>query len=71
VPGNNTTTATFITLGSHKDDVIRIQGTPTKIEEFLGTDRWYYGDNITRIEFSAADDTVTAWDNYNGSLILQ
>ena len=66
VPGINTTGATYITLGSHKDDVIAIQGTPSEIDTLFN--RWYYS-SLTYFTFSG--DTVTAWKNYDGSLIVQ
>jgi hypothetical protein len=66
VPGNNATNSAFIMLGSHKDDVIAVQGTPTKIDTLFN--RWYYGP-LTYIVFSG--DTVTAWNNYDGSLIVE
>ena len=31
VPGNNVTTAAFFSIGSHKDDVVRLQGTPFQV----------------------------------------
>ena len=73
VAGNNTTSATRITLGSHIDDVINIQGTPIKIDNSvtsLGYYTWYYG-TYTYFKISTADNKVTAWDNSNGNLIVQ
>ena len=33
-PGLNTTTGSHFTLGSHKDDVLRVQGTPDSISRY-------------------------------------
>lgn len=50
----------FFTLGSTKDDVLRVQGTPTRIEG----NRWYYGFSEVRFKGGAVED----YDNYFGNL---
>jgi hypothetical protein len=52
-------TPAYITIGSTKDEVLAIQGTPTRF-----TDRvWEYGGS--RVYFD--DDRVTRWDEWRGS----
>ena len=52
-------TPTYITIGSTKDEVLAIQGTPTRF-----TDRvWEYGGS--RVYFDG--DRVTRWDEWRGS----
>ena len=60
-------TAGYFTRGSSQDDVLHVQGTPTQIDFFLDEERWYYGDDLTRVVFSR-EGLVTAWNNYNGTL---
>ena len=54
----------FITIGSSKSDVVRVQGTPTDIYDYSSGDTWYYGSS--RIEFDSKD-RVKSWNN-NGRL---
>lgn len=57
---------TYVTLGSSKEEVARIQGTPTKIVEFEGVMSWWkYGSS--KIEFNSKG-RVNAWDNYGRNL---
>ena len=51
LPGSNATTASFFTIGSHKDDVAKLHGTPFRIikdwdSEFVETR--YIGDSYSR-----------------------
>lgn len=76
VPGNNITEAMFISLGSHKDDVIKIQGTPGRIERSINRERWVYGFSTyglptTHVDFSTTSERVILWDNRDGVLILE
>ncbi len=50
----------FFTLGSTKDDVLRVQGTPTGIRGAL----WHYGFSSVRF----VEDRVAAYDNAFGNL---
>ncbi|MCK4292911.1 MAG: hypothetical protein KAY65_06925 [Planctomycetes bacterium] len=63
-PGKNGMTALYFTQGSHKDDVLRIQGTPDAIHRYpaLGEEVWRYG--LSTVEFSMRDDRVAQWSNY-------
>ena len=67
-PGPNVTESTSFTFGSHKDDVLRIQGTPTQVNRYdaIGFYKWQYGSS--QVTFDASTDRVTEWDNYGGNL---
>ncbi|KKM18123.1 hypothetical protein LCGC14_1668890 [marine sediment metagenome] len=73
VPGKHQTSTSFITLGTHKDDVIRIQGTPisiTQINALFSYYDWEYGGWNTYIRFDKDSDKVISWSNYDGSLVV-
>lgn len=55
---------TYLTIGSTKKDVARIQGTPSSIMnlEAIGKEWWYYGSSI--IKFT--NGRISEWDNYGG-----
>ncbi len=53
----------FFTLGSSKDEVLRVQGTPTSVRG----NRWTYGFSEVRFE----DGRVVAFDNYFGNLKIR
>ena len=57
----------FITIGSTKSDVVRIQGTPTKIADlsFINQEMWNYG-YYNRITFK--NGRVSEWNNSDGKL---
>jgi len=56
----------FLTIGSTKNDVAIIQGTPTKVNEFGSLGSWWtYGSS--RIEFDSRG-RIESWDNYGGNL---
>ena len=57
---------TFITMGSSKEDVLAVQGTPKSIRKFdlIGEEIWTYADFST-IKFK--ENQVYEWDN-NGNL---
>ena len=67
LPGGNTTGAAKFTKGSHKDDVLRIQGTPTGINRYQALDEevWNYG--YSTITFSIKTNRVVEWHD-NGNL---
>lgn len=65
LPGSNTTTALYFTRGSHKDEVLRLQGTPTNIDIYTSTETWWFGSS--RVQISKSDDRVLSWSN-NGNL---
>ena len=49
----------YFTVGSTKDEVLAVQGTPTQVEEY----RWTYG--LSRVEFR--NDLVVSWTELYGS----
>ena len=64
-PGPNVTGAATFTRGSHRDDVLRIQGTPSSINRFSDHEVWRYG--LSTVDVSLRDGRVTEWFN-NGNL---
>lgn len=62
-PGYNVTDSNMFTQGSHKDDVIRLQGTPDEINRYpySGYIKWDYGRSSVRI--STRTNRVLEWDN--------
>jgi len=66
-PGRNVTKATHYTRGSHKDDVLRLQGTPDDISRYpaLGYETWAYGNS--RVNISIVSAKVIDYSN-NGAL---
>ena len=70
-PGSNTTTSSTFTRGSHEDDVIRIQGTPSGIFVFAasGYELWSYG--LSTVQISISSRRVTEWNNLEGNLRIR
>jgi hypothetical protein len=82
VPGPNVTTADFFSIDSHKDDVARLQGTPSWIDTEWGTkfrnendlvgrdakvrETWNFSSGI--VEFSIDTGRVTGWEKTNDSM---
>ena len=82
VRGRNGTNATSYTRGSHEDDVLHLQGMPTRIESvstgiedargnpFLALvrpdERWHYG--YSTVTISGGTRRVTGWLNVEGNL---
>lgn len=64
-PGGQTTTASHFTRGSHEDDVVRIQGTPSDIDLYSAYEIWHYG--YSTVKISKSGRRVMSWDN-NGNL---
>ena len=52
----------FITIGSTKSDVVRIQGTPTNVNEYGW---WDYGNSTIYFDWRGR---VRSWRNYGGNL---
>ena len=85
VPGPNATSSSLFSIDSHKDDVVRLQGTPFRIDIEWGfefrSERDLYGRDFKiretwhfpggTVEFSISTGRVTAWDNKDGSLKAQ
>lgn len=69
-PGKNITTANVFTRGSHKDDVLRLHGTPTAISNYqvLGREVWTYG--FSSVVISTETGCVTEWKN-SGNLRVE
>lgn len=67
----------FITLGSTKEDVLRIQGMPTDIEAQPGdgSELWVFGvpssTNFGSIEFGLTSGRVCGWNNFNSGLRIR
>ena len=56
----------FLTIGSSKKDVARVQGTPTKIHEFHSAGSWwYYGDSKINFDWRGR---IESWDNSDNNL---
>jgi hypothetical protein len=66
-PGKNVTDSQSFTRGSHKDDVLRLQGTPDNIRKGLGSEIWTYG--LSTIEFQ--NNRVVEWGDYNNNLKIE
>ena len=71
LPGPNVTGSAFFTRGSHEDEVLRIQGTPTGIDRYpaLGHETWKYSRGTVTI--STGSRRVTEWSNPVGNLKVQ
>ena len=68
VPSSNVPASDYITIGSTKADVARIQGTPKSIDtslNMMGLEEWGYND-FDRIKFK--NGLVIEWVNYSGKL---
>jgi hypothetical protein len=67
VPGPNVTSYGFFTAGSHKDEVVRLQGTPRSIsvDRTLANEKWRYFREGT-VEFSCSTGRVTGWEDDGG-----
>lgn len=61
-----TTQARYITLGTHKDDVLRLQGTPSSIDTRSTVEVLHYG--LDRIRIDRRTGRVTEWSNFTGAL---
>lgn len=66
--GHNTTTSRGFSQGSHKDDVLRLQGTPDEISQYSSYEIWDYG--YSSVNISTQTDKVLEWDN-EGDLKIQ
>ena len=66
IPGPNVTNTPYFTRGSHQDDVLRIQGTPTSIKRYSDYEVWKYG--LSSVNISAGNRRVTDWNNVRGNL---
>ena len=85
VAGANATSSPLFSIDSHKDDIVRLQGTPYRIDtewdfefrnerdlngrHFKTRETWYFSGGT--VEFSISTGRVIAFDNKDGSLIVQ
>lgn len=65
-PGGNVTSSPYFTRGSHQDDVLRVQGTPSSINRYSNHEVWNYG--LSSVDISSRDRRVTEWNNISGNL---
>ena len=65
-PGKGGTGARFWTMGSHEDDVLRMQGTPRSILKHGSTETWFYG--ASSVEIDARTRRVREWSDLGGTL---
>ena len=65
-PGSNFNSSPYFTRGSHQDDVLRFQGTPSSINRYSDHEVWNYG--LSSVDISARDRRVTEWNNISGNL---
>ena len=65
-PGSQTTRSTYFTLGSHQDDVLRLQGTPSSIQTLTSTENWSYG--LDEVTIDRRTQKVVKWNDYTGNL---
>jgi len=65
---NNSGYSQTYTVGSHRDEVLRIQGTPKTINtyEFLDHEVFWYG--LSTVEISLSTQRVLRWSNDNNNL---
>jgi hypothetical protein len=63
LPGQNTTSTTYFTRGSHQDDVLRVQGTPDDISIYSasGYEEWKYG--YSSVKISKRERRVLSWND--------
>lgn len=62
VPGQRTTASPTFGLGSHKDDVIRIQGTPSRIDiKAANRETWCFGYGYSTVDFQNPSGLVVGW----------
>ncbi len=57
-------TATYITLGSTQDDVLSVQGTPSRLDDLV-RHTWWFGSSFVRFD---SEGRVRAYDNLGGTL---
>lgn len=67
LPRSRATNSSEFTWGSHEDDVLRLQGTPSDIDRYdaSGYEIWCFGSSTVKID--SRTRRVMEWDN-NGNL---
>lgn len=58
-PGANVTNNSYFTIGSHQDDVARIQGTPSSVDDYSVFTVWHYGSSDVKM----VNRRVAEWHN--------
>ena len=66
LPGNQVTSGTYFTRGSHEDDVLRLQGTPTSVNRYSRSKTWHFG--MSTVEIDLQTGRVLEWSNIGGNL---
>ena len=66
LPGKQVTSETYFTRGSHEDDVLRLQGTPSSINRYSNSETWRYG--LSTVEIDLRTRRVLEWSNTSGNL---
>ena len=62
VPGQRVTASPKFGLGSHKDDVIRLQGTPSRIDmKAANRETWCFGYGNSTVDFQNPAGLVVGW----------
>ena len=65
LPGEQVTSETYFTRGSHADDVLRLQGTPSSINRLSRHETWWFG--LSNVKIDLQTKRVLEWSN-NGNL---
>ena len=70
-PGRDGTGDRYWTVGSHEDDVLRIQGTPKGVSKYPSTGKevWTYG--YSTVEIDIRTRRVLEWNNRDGTLRVE
>ena len=61
---SESSTPGYITLGSSKDDVLHLHGTPRTFDVFSSSEVWYY--DVGYVTFSRPEGQVIKWSNGEG-----
>ncbi len=61
LPGKQVTSETYFTRGSHEDDVLRLQGTPSTLTQSSSYENWRFGRSLVRIDLQTR--RVLGWNN--------
>ena len=64
VPGQKATSSPTFGLGSHKDDVLRLQGTPSRIDlKAANRETWCFGYGYSTVDFQNPAGLVVGWQD--------
>ena len=66
LPGKQVTSETYFTRGSHEDDVLRLQGTPSAIGRHPRYETLWFGESWVEIDLRTR--RVLKWSNSDGNL---